>query len=301
MNRILPEHLRHTASEMSNTSGNRYSERVRHDDRGIVRILDIPNKSKHGEEGREWDQPDDRNWWKDSEQLEEKVLGNDIDQIRCRVVLVEDLCPDLIDSLGAVFAINPEFFEEHLNASRYNQRHHAPATGPSFMPATDGFRNISIRWWRPLYRKPFRKNRPIDSLITWKKFMKSASLYKEYTPRTTLVDRPSATVRRGNITHEHTLKPNTNIFRQEWDVTLAHTVDNRNDEDRATVGWEERLTIHCQVVGECRLCKGFLHNCLRSIKGFLADFYSSHPLGSAREDQSPTRNDRSGCDRKETA
>jgi len=240
----LPGHLYHTASED-----------VRYHDVGMIRILDIPHIPKHGKEGKEWYQPDNETWWKDPIELENKVLGNDIEQVRCRIALVEDLSPELIDSLGAVFAINPEFFEEHLNSSQYNISGNLPVNRPSFQQATHDFQHISIRWWRPLYRKSFRQNKPISSPVIWRSLMKTGFNMRRLKSRSTHIDNTSTTVHRRNILHEHTLRPNTNIFRQEWNLSPVHREETRSDVNRTAVGWEERLTVHCQVIGRCSLCE----------------------------------------------
>ena len=73
----------------------------------------------------------------------------DSSQIETRLVLVEDLGPTLINLLGAMFDLSPEFFEEHLYRSDYRG---SGASGVSPLTwRTSNLRKnyVSLAWSRP--------------------------------------------------------------------------------------------------------------------------------------------------------
>ena len=154
--------------------------------------------------------------------------------LRCRYLLVEDLSPRIIRWLGQTFWLNPEFFEEHLNASGYGRPGYGrqPYKDPS--PSTWNTSAIpkdyiSVRWFRPVHRSHMPPVTDADRLDLlngkW-----AAAFYSLA----------------------------TNIFRKEWAIVSD---PNRATSEYGTANaypavWEERATIHVsQVQGRPPICK----------------------------------------------
>nr|POE72058.1 hypothetical protein CFP56_11934 [Quercus suber] len=81
--------------------------------------------------------------------------------IATRVLLIEDLSAGLIESLGSVFELDPEFFAEHLNRSGYDGLDYAdelPSRWETYgMPKA----HASLKWYRPVHENP--------KITQWKK------------------------------------------------------------------------------------------------------------------------------------
>lgn len=82
------------------------------------------------------------------------AVTDDGPTVGVRLVMVEDLCPDLIETLGAAFEIDPEFFAEHLNRSGYDDMDYDDA--PPGHWETNGLMKpyCTFKWYRPVLQNP---------------------------------------------------------------------------------------------------------------------------------------------------
>lgn len=87
----------------------------RHPDAGRVTCYDIMKGSTKPQLVKDYSPKD----WESPAVLDELSHIPNTSQVERRIIIVEDLSPVLINSLGSIFQINPEFFEEHLNKSGY--------------------------------------------------------------------------------------------------------------------------------------------------------------------------------------
>ena len=81
-------------------------------------------------------------------------LGEIPDNVKQWLLIVQDLSPSTINCLWARFGVNPEFFEEHLINSGYEDGNYADAPSQSW--TTSGMKKtyVSMRWYRPVVRLP---------------------------------------------------------------------------------------------------------------------------------------------------
>lgn len=71
-----------------------------------------------------------------------------------RVILVEDLSPGLIESLGTVFEIDPEVFAEHLNRSGYDGVDYDDELPTHWETHSMPKAHASMKWYRPVHENP---------------------------------------------------------------------------------------------------------------------------------------------------
>jgi hypothetical protein len=72
--------------------------------------------------------------------------------VASRMVVVEDLCSELIEALGFAFDLDPEFFAEHLNRSGYNSADYEDAPPERWRTAHLQKDYASMTWMRPDYQ-----------------------------------------------------------------------------------------------------------------------------------------------------
>jgi len=143
------------------------------------------------------------------------------DNVTSRMVVVEDLCSELIGALGLVFGLDPEFFAEHLNRSGYSGADHEDFAPDRWKTAHLPKDYTSMTWMRPVYQS----ERMAKLLQTPEAILDTRKEYPEL-PGLPLVMANSAAVWRdakfnddgepdGNAM-KHTPLVDTNIFRRSW-------------------------------------------------------------------------------------
>lgn len=163
-----------------------------------------------------------------------RALGNIPADVKQRVVVVEDLSPRTINCLGTRFGISPEFFEEHLINSGYeNGNYNDP---PSNTWSTSGMKKtyVSLKWHRPVFRLPVVPYSKQDV----KDLLDPARGRVEYT---------------SDISNDlNIFQTETNIFRSEWDLWTNPRTTTRV---KRVCGWEERVSIwtHELPDRDCRI------------------------------------------------
>ena len=140
------------------------------------------------------------------------------DDVASRMVVVEDLCSELIGALGLAFDLDPEFFAEHLNRSGYSGADHEDFAPDRWKTAHLRKDYTSMTWMRPVYQS----ERMAKLLQTPEAILDTR---KEY-PDLPLAMANNAAVWRdakfndkgepdGNAM-KHTPLVDTNIFRRSW-------------------------------------------------------------------------------------
>jgi hypothetical protein len=70
--------------------------------------------------------------------------------VMTRMILVEDLSPEIINCIGSVFEVDPELFAEHLNRSGYaGMDYDSPL--PTYWTSKA---HVSLKWFRPVKQNP---------------------------------------------------------------------------------------------------------------------------------------------------
>ena len=139
-------------------------------------------------------------------------------KIVTRIILVEDLCPDLIEALGSTFQIDPEFFAEHLNRSGYSRVDYDDAPPARWETYSMPKSHASMTWFRPVAQSP----KVTEWLRNPSAFLDKAMIGKDghektvissitwYDPEFTPDGRPN------EFQMEHQAVVSTNIFRRSW-------------------------------------------------------------------------------------
>lgn len=164
-----------------------------------------------------------------------KTLRNVSDHCIQRIVLVEDLTPNLIELLGATFQVPPHVFEEHLDRSGYTKDLEGGDRKKAWhsRASTQGF--SSVTWFRPVLPLV-----PVTSRLRSK-------LISDRKPR---VRCPFD----GCQAHGHNLRLNTqaNIWRHQLDLCPEPGVYHKDSDTEYPVGWEERATMWARNYDECQ-------------------------------------------------
>jgi hypothetical protein len=140
------------------------------------------------------------------------------DDVASRMVIVEDLCPELIGALGLAFDLDPEFFAEHLNRSGYDHLDYEDSPPARWNTAQLQKDHVSMTWMRPVYQSM----KVAELLQTPGAILdppKKSPGSKEVTAKNTVVWRDAefnAKGERNGQAMEHTPLVATNIFRQSW-------------------------------------------------------------------------------------
>lgn len=136
--------------------------------------------------------------------------------VRQRLIVVEDLSKQTIDTLGTKFKINPEFFEEHLLNSGYSGADYNQPSSKTWNTASLQKSHICMKWFRPVWRTPtYFSHQDIHDL---------------------LADKTEHFTRRGTFT----TRAATNIFRSEWGLWTDPEKTIRVNRE---CGWEEKVSI----------------------------------------------------------
>lgn len=136
--------------------------------------------------------------------------------IASRLIVVEDLCHDLIGALGLVFELDPEIFAEHLNRSGY---HHADYEDPPptrWNTAHLQKDHTSMTWMRPAYQSA----KVAELLQIPGDILDPQNESPEISQTTAKIvwrdPEFNAEGERDGQAMEHTPLVDTNIFRQSW-------------------------------------------------------------------------------------
>jgi hypothetical protein len=91
-------------------------------------------------------------------------LGLSFPNSGLRILLLEDLTPDLIEAIGSTFDVDPLFFSAHLYDQDWFSRHSSPATVSSSATRIRERRFQQIRYLetRPLKACPKQDQKPMD-------------------------------------------------------------------------------------------------------------------------------------------
>jgi hypothetical protein len=74
------------------------------------------------------------------------------DAVGSRMIIVEDLCSELIEALGFAFDLDPEFFAEHINRSGYDSADYEDFSPERWNTAHLPKDYTSMTWMRPVYQ-----------------------------------------------------------------------------------------------------------------------------------------------------
>ena len=138
-----------------------------------------------------------------------------------RIVMVEDLCPQLSCLLGSVLDIDPQFFAQHLvNAGHIDgQYKDEPAELWSTHDSKKDY--ASIQWYRPL--------RP-----NWA-FARTGVSRLQFLSKANDLDMEVASYvkQEGDSIEKRKLKPATNTFRDEWKLSIDLDEESTSTEPTA--------------------------------------------------------------------
>ncbi|OCL04462.1 hypothetical protein AOQ84DRAFT_117046 [Glonium stellatum] len=178
-------------------------------------------------------------------ELSQIDIGSDLER---RIVIVEDLSPTLIDVLGSIFQITPEFFEEHLNRSGYGRNSYNDGDTRAWNSGLLKKNYFSFKWQRPIYREacePTSSNSRERLLGSHEPKMPPVEWLSEE-----LIPNPPEKEPRF-VTHRHRLLLNGNIFRQEWVLSIDPDVLVPPTGQNARGAWEERATLFRSNINGC--------------------------------------------------
>ena len=144
-------------------------------------------------------------------------------EVDTRLIMLEDIGPTMINLLGAIFKLSPEFFAEHLHRSGYHgdALHELPPSGWRTSNLHKDY--VSMEWRRPIKR--------------W--------LQEPITPsqRTDLLELENARLQGGFggfTSAQYRLQTTANIFRPEF---AMYTNPDGQLPETTPSGWEERVTL----------------------------------------------------------
>lgn len=156
-----------------------------------------------------------------------------------RVILIEDLSPEVIESIGSVFGVDPEFFAEHLNRSGYGGMDYDDPLPSHWMSETKA--HISLKWYRPVLQNPKVTQWMQDpgALLD----LKERTLKKNSMVSTNMAPGSiswfdsayTADGRKNEDANQHEAVISTNIFRPSW------TLSTRPPSESPETGNERRV------------------------------------------------------------
>ena len=236
----LSHHLPHLAA------GHVLSPSCRHPESGTVTRYDIfRDKSlpvrKVEYYPKTWSGPDILH------ELSQVGIGSGLER---RIIIVEDLSPTLIDKLGSIFQITPEFFEEHLNRSGYSRDSYNDSDIRTWNSSLVKKNYFSLKWQRPVYREacePTSSNRRERLLGSHEPRMPPVEWLSEV-----LIPNPPEKESR-LVTRRHNVFLNGNIFRQEWVLSIDPDILVPPTGQNARGAWEERATLFRTNIDGCDL------------------------------------------------
>lgn len=165
----------------------------------------------------------------------QKRLRNITDDCLQRLILVEDLSPNLIDLLGATFDIAPHVFEEHLDRSGYKKAPEDEATsGPWHTQFSSlGHSSVaSVMWYRPVLPLIPMSQRFRAKLVRGRR----PQVYCPFD---------------GCPRHSLPLGATANIWRHSLELCPEPGVYHKGSRTEYPVGWEEKVTIWKRDIDGC--------------------------------------------------
>lgn len=201
------------------------------------------------------------------------LKGVDDDAIASRMIIVEDLSPELIAILGSVFELDPEFFAEHLNRSGYNNADYGDPPPTRWNTAHMRKNYVSMTWRRPVYQSAEVANllQTPGAILEKRKeasrddspAVKDAGIWRDA--------EFEISGKRNMHAMEHNSLVDTNIFRQSWPLSTGSVTqavfEDEEDEERSDTtsqnkpnqkedlpmaALEERVS-YCQYEGDARI------------------------------------------------
>jgi hypothetical protein len=143
------------------------------------------------------------------------------DAVVSRMIIVEDLCSELIEALGFAFDLDPDFFAEHINRSGYNGADYEDLSPERWNTAHLPKSYTSMTWMRPVYQSV-----KVAELLQTPGVILDMRKESPEAPQPTLTRANSAAVwrdaefndkgQRNGQAMVHTPLVDTNIFRQSW-------------------------------------------------------------------------------------
>ena len=146
-----------------------------------------------------------------------------------RIIMVEDICYDVIYRLSLAFDLSPDFIEEHLINSGW-RGYYGNIEASDWATRRMKKEHTSMKWFRPVHKFYDFEDEDFDYSYNNTLFIKLMEHAYQ-----------SETSSRGSLMREisHTFYVSTNICRRPWTF--------RRDEDATSEGmysiWEERATI----------------------------------------------------------
>jgi hypothetical protein len=138
-----------------------------------------------------------------------------------RMIIVEDLCSELIEALGFAFDLDPEFFAEHINRSGYDSADYEDFSPERWNTAHLPKDYTSMAWMRPVYQSA-----KVAELLQTPGVILDTRKESPEAPQPPLARANSAAVWKDaefndkgewNVqAMQHTPLVDTNIFRQSW-------------------------------------------------------------------------------------
>ena len=165
-----------------------------------------------------------------------------------RLIVVEDLSVELIELLGSTFSISPEFFEEHLLNSGWQNGAYQDREADTWNTRGMKKNYASIRWYRPVM-PALRRSLTAEG---------RAKLLDLDDPKFTwtepvLIRRSDQETTRHGVKHEARLT--MNILRRDWDLKTKVSDEEETTLLKSPVAWEERATVWSKEINGCSFGK----------------------------------------------
>lgn len=154
-----------------------------------------------------------------------------------RVIVVEDLTPEMIDLLGSLFDVPPEYFAEHLHNSGYMDGRYTEPDPDDWITAGMQKDYISLKWYRPVFRPP---DAPSQTMKT--QLLNSRMDGVRWTEQRLVRRSQNSTC---TVKLQHQLRAFSNIIREGLEMA---------PDPNATVvpmAWAEKMTLWQRKFGEC--------------------------------------------------
>lgn len=156
-----------------------------------------------------------------------------------RLILVEDLSPNVIDLLGATFDIAPHVFEEHLNQSGYKKLAEddvKPGGWHTHFSSLGNSSVASVKWYRPV--------------------LPLIPISQRFRAKLTRGRRPQVYCPFDGCTrHTLPLAATANIWRHSLDLCPEPGVYHKGSPTEYPVGWEEVVTMWKRDIDGCEFGK----------------------------------------------
>jgi hypothetical protein len=234
----------------------------RHKRRGWLKAMDYFNDGTASQVGR----------WKFGPRSDPQKLAtwlHDLKRVRddavaSRMIIAEDLCPEVIAALGSVFELDPEFFAEHLNRSGYSGADYGDSPPTRWNTAHLPKNYASMTWRRPVYQSA-KVAELLQTPSAILDLQEEGSKDKRSTPKNAATWRDAefdVSGERNMQAMEHNPLVDTNIFRQSWPLssssvpraayqgaedelqpeTTAQAATSQKESDLLIAAWEERVS-----------------------------------------------------------